>query len=36
MKIINALKNKMLSRVFACIKEEREYEEEYKKDKKAS
>ena len=31
MKIINALKNKMLSRVFACIRENREYKENYNK-----
>jgi len=29
MKVINALKNKMLSRVFACIRENREYEKNY-------
>lgn len=31
MKIINALKNKMLGRVFACIRDGRKYEENYKK-----
>ncbi len=34
MKVINALRNKMLSRVFAWIKDDREYEERY--DKKVS
>lgn len=36
MKVINALRNKILARVFACIRDNRMYESEYKKVKKAS
>ncbi len=31
MKVINALRNKILSRVFACIRDNRLYDTEYKK-----
>ncbi len=36
MKVINALRNKMLARVFACIRDNRMYKEDYNKYKKAS
>jgi len=36
MKVINALRNKMLARVFACIRDNRMYEENYYKYEKAS
>jgi len=36
MKVINALRNKILARVFSCIKGNRMYEESYDKYKKAS
>lgn len=36
MKVINALRNKILGRVFACIRDDRFYEESYHKYKKVS
>ena len=36
MKVINALRNKLLARVFACIRDKRMYEESYNKYKEAS
>lgn len=35
MKVINALRNKILARVFACIREKRMYQEKYDKYKQA-
>ncbi|MCP3659896.1 MAG: hypothetical protein GY830_06115 [Bacteroidetes bacterium] len=35
MKVINALRNKILARVFACIRDNRMYEENYNKYNKA-